>query len=110
MKTILKALTFTACAAMSLSASAARYCYSYVDSIRVTSTGVTVFTSSSWNNARQDTMTLSYQDSSFSSYLQKLSQAQASNSEVKIYILEEFDGDDASSCRDGVTDYIGSVH
>lgn len=110
MKKTLTALTLSVCCVASLSANAARYCYSYVDSIRITSTGATVFTSSSWNNARQDPMTLSFQDSAFTKYLQKLSQAQASNSEVKIYILEEFDGDDGRRCDDGITDYIGSVH
>lgn len=110
MKKLMSVLALVACATVSVSANAARYCNSYVDSIRVTSQGVKVYTSNSYNNVQQDPMDLFYADSSFTSILQKLSQAQANNSVVKIYILEEFDGDDGYRCDDGVTDYIGSVH
>ena len=57
-----------------------------------------------------DKLTLAYQDTQFGQILEKLAEAKSLETPVKIYILEEFNGDDARSCSDSVTDYIGSVH
>jgi hypothetical protein len=60
--------------------------------------------------AARDTLTLVYQDNQVGQILEKLVQARSWEQPLKIYILEEFDGDDAASCSDETTDYIGSVH
>lgn len=89
---------------------AARSCSVYVNDIILEPYQVTVNTINSVTYNSNDVLTLSYQDDNFGKILEKLAQAKNWDQKVRIYILEEFDGDDASSCSDGVTDYVGSVH
>lgn len=85
-------------------------CRNRVDSIQLELPQVIVKTTNSITHRNNDKLTLAYQDSQFGQILERLAEAKDSGASVKIYILEEFNGDDAQSCSDGVTDYIGSVH
>lgn len=87
---------------------AAHYCNSKVEYIASEYNGVRAYTNT--NGHTNDPMYVAYNDSHFSSIYASLVRAQSNGETVKIYILEEQDGDDAASCRDGVVDYIGSIH
>ncbi|KZN34327.1 hypothetical protein [Pseudoalteromonas luteoviolacea] len=111
MKSLTKKLAFAAVAvASSFGASAATSCVAEIHSVTNTSRGVVVkaYNPTTWRS--YDTLTISYQDPNLGSMLDKLTTANNFQLKVRIYILEEFDGDDARSCTDGVADYIGSVH
>ncbi|WP_392353229.1 hypothetical protein [Pseudoalteromonas sp. PB2-1] len=89
---------------------AARSCSVYVKDITLEPYKVQINTINSVTYNNNDILTLSYQDENFDTILEKLVQAKNWELQVKVYILEEFDGDDANSCSDGVIDYVGSVH
>lgn len=95
---------------MSSSAVAATYCSVYVDNTQNQPNGVVVSTSNISSYSKNDPFIISYQDNRLGEYLNTLTNAKNNNTPLKIYILEEFRGDDAKDCRDGVTDYIGSIH
>ncbi|MFC0119648.1 hypothetical protein [Pseudoalteromonas xiamenensis] len=106
----MKVKTLIAFAALTLSQTsfAAHYCNSSVEYLASEYNGVRAYTNT--NGRTNDPMYIAYNDSQFSSIYASLVRAQSNGETVKIYILEEQDGDDAASCRDGVVDYIGSVH
>ncbi|MBQ4859296.1 hypothetical protein [Pseudoalteromonas sp. MMG007] len=89
---------------------AARSCSVIVDDIQLNHPQVIVKTTNSITHMANDKLTLAYQDTQFGQILEKLVEAKGLETPVKIYILEEFNGDDARSCSDSITDYIGSVH
>ncbi|MCF2857601.1 hypothetical protein L1286_08975 [Pseudoalteromonas sp. SMS1] len=113
MKTLIKNLAIAGTAvisAMSFNAFAATSCLAEIHSVTNTSRGVVVkaYNPTTWR--AYDTLTISYQDPNLGSMVDKLVTANNFQLKVRIYILEEFDGDDARSCTDGKPDYIGSVH
>jgi membrane-anchored protein YejM (alkaline phosphatase superfamily) len=89
---------------------AAKFCILGVNDIvlKTNQIEVSVYDPVTFNS--RDKLTIAYQDSQVGQILEKLAQSRNLEQPVKIYILEEFDGDDAISCSDGITDYIGSVH
>ncbi|WP_440056295.1 hypothetical protein ACSLBF_19495 (plasmid) [Pseudoalteromonas sp. T1lg65] len=103
-------LALTSASLLSFHADAGRYCISRIDSITNTPSGIVVRAHSPYSGAIYDPMELSYQDQNLGSILEKLAEALNSRKRVRVYILEEFNGDDGRNCTDGVPDYIGSVH
>ncbi len=95
---------------ISADAAAATSCKVNIASIEYTNNDVRVRVWDYQTLQGRDEFYLSYQDRNFGSILERLVQAKSNGTPLKIYILEEFNGDDSRSCKDGVPDYIGSAH
>lgn len=85
---------------------AATHCTAYIYGLTVTEQGVDVRTSNnSW-----DKFYIEFQDRKFASHLEKLALAKYNFKQVKMYIIEEYDGDDGNRCGgDNLDNYIKSI-
>jgi hypothetical protein len=105
-----KALILFTASILSNVAIGAKFCIVNVDKVENKPQGIVVSTSNAVTALNNDPLMVSYQDSKLGLYLSTLANAEDNQIVLKIYIEEEFEGDDAAGCRDGVIDYVGSIH